>query len=127
MLYKTILFDADGTLLDFSQSQAQALLNSCTAFKIPADARLVQCYDRINQSLWTQLERKEITRTALLEKRFRLFFEQADITGVDPDAFNRHYAQGLADGFYLIEGAVSVLEALRPHFQLAIIFIYSEQ
>ena len=121
MLYHTILFDADGTLLDFSESQAQALLKSCTAFGISADARLVQCYDHINQSLWAQLERKEITRAVLLNKRFRLFFEQSGITGVDPDAFNRHYAQGLSDGFYLVEGAVEILEALKPHLQLVII------
>lgn len=121
MLYQTLLFDADGTLLDFSQAQAQALRQSCAAFGIDADTRLLQCYDRINQALWTQLEQKEITRAQLLDRRFRLFFEQSGITGIDPDAFNRHYGRGLAQGFYLIDGALSVLEALRPHFQLAII------
>ncbi len=121
MLYQTILFDADGTLLDFSQAQAQALLKSCAAFEIAATTSLVQCYDRINQSLWAQLERKEITRAQLLDRRFSLFFAEAGLTGVDPDAFNRHYAQGLAQGFDLIDGAIPVLKALLPHFQLAII------
>lgn len=121
MLYKTILFDVDGTLLDFSQAQEQALRRSCAAFGVAADAPLVRRYDRINQTLWTQLERREITRAQLLDRRFRLFLEQAGVTGVDPDAFNRHYAQGLAQGFYLIEGTLPVLKALQPHFQLAII------
>ncbi len=121
MQYKTILFDADGTLLDFEAAQKHAFLSSCGQFQIPADTRLVEHYDKINRSLWAQLERKEINRAQLLASRFRLFFEEAGITGVDPDAFNRHYAQGLAHGFNLVEGAIPVLRALQPHFQLAII------
>lgn len=121
MRYKTILFDADGTLLDFSAAQNQAFLMSCAQFQIAADARLVRRYDQINRALWEQLERKEITRPQLISTRFQLFFEQAGITGVDPADFGRHYAQGLAQGFNLIEGAIPVLRALQPYFQLAII------
>ena len=121
MRYKTILFDADGTLLDFSAAQSRAFLMSCMQFQIPADAQLVQHYDQINRSLWERLERRELTRPQLLDERFRLFFEQAGITGVDPADFNSHYARGLACGYDLIEGAVPVLQALQPHCQLAII------
>lgn len=121
MHYNTILFDADGTLLDFSSAQRRAFLKSCEQFQIPADTPLVQRYDQINQSLWEQLERQEITRSQLLERRFRLFFERVGITGVNPTAFNRHYAQCLAQGFDRTEGAIPVLQALKPYFQLAII------
>ncbi len=121
MRYKTILFDADGTLLDFSAAQNQAFLMSCTQFKIAADQLMLQHYDQINQSLWEQLERKEITRSQLVDTRFKLFFEQMGITSIDPADFGRHYAQGLAHGFNLIEGAISVLRVLQPYFQLAVI------
>lgn len=121
MRYKTILFDADGTLLDFSAAQSRAFLMSCAQFQIPADALLVQRYDQINRSLWERLERREMTRPQLLGERFRLFFEQSGITGIDPADFNSHYAQGLARGYDLIDGAIPILQALQPHCQLAII------
>lgn len=121
MGYKTILFDADGTLLDFSAAQDQAFLTSCAQFHIVADTELAQRYDKVNQSLWERLERKEITRSQLIDTRFQLFFDQVGITDVDPVAFSRHYAQGLSHGFNLIEGAIPVLQALQPHFQLVII------
>ena len=121
MHYKTILFDADGTLLDFSAAQNQAFLMSCAQFQIANDQLMMQHYDQINQSLWEQLERKEITRSQLIKTRFSLFFEQMGITGIDPADFGRHYAQGLAQGFNLIEGAISVLQSLQPYFQLAVV------
>lgn len=121
MRYKTILFDADGTLLDFSAAQKQAFLMSCAQFQIADGQLMLQHYDKINQSLWEQLERKEITRSQLVKTRFKLFFEQMGITGIDPINFGCHYAQGLAQGFNLIEGAISVLRSLQPYFQLAVI------
>ena len=121
MRYHTILFDADGTLLDFPAAQKRAFFESCSDFKIPADNALLQRYDTINHQQWLRLEKKEITRADILSERFRVLFESEGITGCDPDAFNQRYMEHLAGSGDLIEGAHAVLTALHNNVMLAII------
>lgn len=121
MHYKTILFDADGTLLDFAAAQKTAFFESCAQLRIPADETLLRRYDHINHEQWALLERKEATRSDILIERFRILFKAEGLIGYDPIDFNKRYMERLALGCGLIEGALPLLQALQPHFQLAIV------
>ena len=50
--YKTVLLDADGTLLDFEATERQALRRSMETRGIPFDDGIMQAYLDINVPLW---------------------------------------------------------------------------
>lgn len=49
--YTTLLFDADGTLLDFHAAEQQALINTFKKHQIPLTPELKEAYEKINTSL----------------------------------------------------------------------------
>ena len=51
MKYKTILFDADGTLLDFERSEKEALYDAMRMHGIEPSEEKRVIYSEINQSL----------------------------------------------------------------------------
>ena len=75
MPYTTVLFDADGTLLDFSRSEDEAVRATMLFAGITPDDEKVATYSRINDGLWKMLERGEIEKSVLLYRRFELFCE----------------------------------------------------
>ena len=68
--YDIILFDADGTLYDFDQSEANALSEVLDVCGLPKDAETIELYHRINDAEWKALERGETTRDVLKIARF---------------------------------------------------------
>ena len=66
MKYNTILFDADGTLLDFGRSEDEALREALTKRGIPADDDTVKLYSGINDGLWKMLECGEIEKKVFM-------------------------------------------------------------
>ena len=83
MRYETILFDADGTLLDFGRAEDEALRESLASMGIIADDEMVKTYSGINDALWKALERGEVTKEVLRHRRFERFFAHY---GFDLDA-----------------------------------------
>ena len=49
--YHCILFDVDGTLLDFEASESKALVETLTHYNWPTDAETQETYRRINRDL----------------------------------------------------------------------------
>ena len=75
MQIKAVLWDIDGTILNFLEAEkvgvrmgfARLGLGVCT------DEMLAD-YSRINRKWWERLERGEISKSEVLEGRFREFF-----------------------------------------------------
>ena len=63
--YTTLLFDADGTLLDFKKAQSQALCAVLKMHGISPDDAILQKYAEINDSLWKAYEKGEILRSQI--------------------------------------------------------------
>ena len=57
MHYDTLLFDLDGTLLDFRQTEALSLAELFAAHGIPFTASLHRDYMEINDALWAQFRK----------------------------------------------------------------------
>ena len=70
MRYPILLFDADGTLLDFEQTEADALTETFRKFSLPLDDRIRNRYLEINHGLWKAFENGEITKAQVLDTRF---------------------------------------------------------
>lgn len=105
--YKTILFDVDGTLLDFQASERAALERTFQKHGYPLDSRVKQIYHRINDGLWKQFERGEISRETVIYSRFVRLFEELGIHG-DGRAFEDEYQDALGQGHFLIPGAEEI-------------------
>ncbi len=110
----TVLWDVDGTLLDFDAAERAAIralfqkygLGDCT------DAMLRR-YSEINVGFWERLERGEITKQEVLLGRFTQFFGEY---GVDPSiaaAFNADYQLKLGDTIVYRDDSFEIVRSLR--------------
>ncbi len=114
-MYKTVLFDLDDTLLDFKKSEAEALSVTLLHFGIQPTPAVTGRYSEINEGLWKQLEKQEITREQLLPHRFELLFNEFGVQQ-DSHAVQRMYEVTLSQSCYFIDGALELLQILsRTH------------
>ena len=83
MRYDILLLDADETLMDFPAAERQALQRTFADHGLTFTQATDDLYQQINQSLWRQFERGEITRPQLLATRFAKLFEELATPGID--------------------------------------------
>ena len=103
-MIRTILWDVDGTLLDFHAAEGNALRSLFREFGFGElkDEDLAR-YKALNISLWKALERNEITKPRVLVGRFEQFFGEL---GLDPSlapAFNEKYQVRLDDSYEIVK------------------------
>lgn len=118
-MYKYLLWDIDGTVLDFTAAESCAIkalfkkynLGECTD-------EMVSIYSDINTKYWKKLERNEITKPEVLTGRFREFF---DIYGIDTsitDSFNSDYQLALGDYIIYVDNAKDILLSQKGKYIL---------
>lgn len=120
MRYDTILFDADGTLLDFHKSEKEAVREALIMSGISALDEQIKVYSEINDGLWKMLERGEIERSVLLYRRFELFCERYGYTA-DAKKIAEDYMHTLSTKAYLIDGVEDMLKSLFGKVRMYII------
>ncbi len=112
--YKTVLIDADNTLLDFDAAETQALRRTMEARGLDFTPERHAAYVRINRELWDAAHRGEVDRDYITGQRFRRFGESLGWSG-DADAWDREYLDALGDCGTLLPGALELLKALKPY------------
>lgn len=117
--YKTVLLDADNTLLDFEATERQALRRSLEQRGVPFNGEVLQTYLDINRPLWAAHYRGEISRDELMVRRFGDFAKALGIRA-DEWAWNRDYLHMLGDCGDVLPGAVELLSRLKPHCTLVL-------
>lgn len=120
MKYDTILFDADGTLLDFEKSEREALIIACRAYGIELDDAMIKRYSKINDDLWKALEKGEVDKDTLRVLRFERFGKSEGFE-VDFDALSFEYTDRLSEQNFLLDGAMEACEELSKICRLYII------
>lgn len=120
MRYETILLDADGTLLDFSRSEREAVADVLLEAGLPAEDEVIDAYSEINDLLWKALERGEIQKSVLFWRRFELLLERFALEG-DARVMAKRYMELLSKKGYLLEGALSLCRRLSEHCRLYIV------
>ena len=119
-LFKTILFDADGTLLDFKKTEQHALKQCFAEYKISLTEEIKEAYFTINHNLWTQFEKGEIDKQTVVYTRFCKLFERFGLL-YDGKEFEDHYQFLLGEGHFLIPGALELCRKLSEQFDLYIV------
>lgn len=112
-MISTILWDVDGTLLDFDYSQELALRQCFQSVGLHMTRQMLERYSQINDTYWKRLERGEVTKAELLVGRFTTLFEEFRLEGIDAEAFRAEYQDALGKIYAYIDDSPSVLEALQ--------------
>ncbi len=107
------LVDADDTILDFHGSSALALRAAFEKSGIEWKEEYLASFRSVNDGLWEGLERKELTREELMERRFPLYLVHLGLTEYDGNEFNRLFLEHLATHPLYIDGAQDFLRTLR--------------
>lgn len=113
-MVKAILWDVDGTLLDFLSAEKAAVQRLFREFGLgKCTDEMVARYSAINDSYWKRLERGEITKQQVLIGRYREFFAEV---GVDPslaEPFNARYQHALGDTVAYRDDSLEIVKALH--------------
>ena len=118
--YKNLLFDVDGVLLDFDKTEHFALYKTFNDHNIDFNEDIYKIYEDINKPLWNQFELGIISKDEVVNTRFVKLFEELNIDE-DGVAFEKEYQDNLANGFFLIDYAVELLEQLKDKYDLYIV------
>lgn len=111
--YHTVLWDVDGTLLDFVYSQRCAMTRCFQKIGREITEEILQRYREINDGYWKRLELGEVTKAELLVGRFTSLFEEYGITGVDVEAFREEYQSTLGRVYRYMEDSPAICRALQ--------------
>lgn len=111
--YNTILWDLDGTLLDFKMSERYALGVCLKTYGIAMTEEMLSAYSGINERYWERLERGEVEKKELLPGRFREFFRQMGIDGIDPNDMQKQYERELGTKTYYVDDSYELVTKLR--------------
>ena len=115
-MISTILWDVDGTLLDFKAAESAAIKALFSEFALgDCTDEMVSRYSQINDGYWKRLEKKEITRQQVLIGRFEEFFAEQKIDISVAHDFNAKYQQRLGDFVFYCDDSLSIVKQLRSH------------
>ena len=114
MNFTTLLWDVDGTLLDFKAAEKAAVKALFREFSFgECTDEMVRRYSRINEIFWQRLERNELTKPQILVGRFEQFFTEVGVPASMAPAFNDRYQLALGDTIAFRDDSISIVRSLR--------------
>ena len=118
--YQFLLFDADGTLLDFDLCEEKALRVTLEHYNMDGSDETVHAYHEFNAGLWERFNRGEVDRAFLLRDRFQQLIDYLGRDD-DPAEVNRYYMEQLSCHADLLEESWEICNRLKEKYQLYII------
>ena len=113
-MVKLILWDVDGTLLDFEKAEYQAIKKCFEIFGLgECTDQMIARYSVINKGYWERLERKEITKPEVLVGRFQEFFAKEGIKTDCAADFNKEYQTRLGDTICFCDDSFELVKSLK--------------
>lgn len=121
--YKALLFDVDGTLLDFDAAEEAGL---CTVFREYEEAGicgvndLIGTYRKVNRELWDSYEKGLIEKSQITDTRFNSVFDAYGIAA-DGTETERRYRELLNRAAIVMPGALELLDDLYGRYELYVV------
>lgn len=118
-MYKYLLWDIDGTVLDFLASEAYAIRVLFEKYKVgECSDEKIKLYSEINTKYWKMLERNELTKPEVLVGRFKEFFEVIGADTKIAESFNKDYQLTLGDHIEFVNSAKEILLSQKGKYTL---------
>ncbi|MCM1185298.1 MAG: YjjG family noncanonical pyrimidine nucleotidase [Lachnoclostridium sp.] len=111
--FTTILWDVDGTLLDFLYAQRHSLRKCFETIGKEITEEILEHYTQINDRYWKWLELGEVTQEELFIGRFQTLFEECKIQDADARAMAEEYQYHLGHIYRLIDDSLEICRNLR--------------
>lgn len=113
-MIKTLLWDIDGTLLDFSKAEEYGIRKCFEIFSLgECTDEMLSRYSKINRKYWEMLERNELTKPEVLRGRFEEFFKTEGIEFHQIDEFNLEYQYRLGDKVFFCDNGLETVQSLK--------------
>ncbi len=113
-MISTILWDVDGTLLDFIAAEKAAIKTLFGEFNLgQCSDEMIKRYSEINKTYWQRLERGEITKQEVLVGRFKEFFKSEGIDISVVEEFNYLYQLRLGDTIVYHDDSLEIIKSLQ--------------
>jgi len=111
---KVILWDIDGTLLNFHEAEKAAIRKCFEIYNLGACTdEMLKDYSIINRGYWERLERGEVTKIEVLEGRFRDFFAKYGLDVSLAPEVNAQYQVRLGDTIVFYANGFETVTALK--------------
>lgn len=121
-MIKTILWDIDGTILNFQSAAENSLKNTFRKFGYgEITDEFLHMYEGINDAYWCKLEKGEITKEKLLVERFVEFFTNIGVETTRVKEFNQAYLNGLLDTVVFMPEAYETVKKLHLQYNQYIV------
>ena len=124
MKYKHLFFDLDHTLWDFDKN-SEMTFDRIFKSRFPQIKvhDFIEKYAPINQECWKLYQHDKITHQELRYNRLKFSFDalNVEISDEEIDQISDDYIEFLTDNNHLFDGAIEVLEYLKPKYKLHII------
>jgi 2-haloacid dehalogenase len=117
-MIKVLLWDIDGTILNFKIAERNSLRACFDEFGLGecSDETVAQ-YSAINQSYWERLELGELTKAQVLLNRFADFLEVNGITSVEAQDFCNLYEKKVGETIEFIDDCYELLKMLQGDYK----------
>ncbi|MBQ9859429.1 MAG: YjjG family noncanonical pyrimidine nucleotidase [Clostridia bacterium] len=113
-MIRVILWDVDGTLLDFHAAERVAIRHLFAQFSLgECTDEMLARYSMLNKQYWQRLERGEMTKPQILVGRFREFFATEGLDVTVAEAFNEAYQYSLGDTVAYCDDSLSIVRSLQ--------------
>ena len=110
---KAILYDVDGTLLDFEIQEEVALSYCFKKYNLgELSEEKLELYKRINLSYWEMFEKNLITKEKLVVKRFEDYLEALGVK-LDAEEVNDTYFSKLGDTIVFKDNSYELVKSLK--------------
>ena len=120
--YKYLLWDIDGTILNFELAERAAIRSLFDRFKLgDCSDEMLMCYSQINKKYWQLLESGKIKKDKMLVERFIEFFSYKGINADIAAEFNREYQIALCDTIVFNDDAIDVIKHQKKTCKIIIV------